>query len=77
MDEAGQRLRADIDNIDNALIDLLAERFDAVAEMHLWKLDSGLPMKDLDRESTIRAKYVVAFGEKDGNAFCDVLFDSK
>lgn len=73
MDEAGQRLRADIDNIDNAIIDVIAERFDTVAELHLWKLESGLPIRDLKREEQVVARFVEAFGEEDGTAIARAI----
>jgi chorismate mutase len=73
MDEAGQRLRIDIDNIDEAIIDVIAERFDIVAELHLWKLQSGLPLRDVKRETEVKAKYVEAFGERDGTAIFEAI----
>lgn len=73
MDEAGQRLRIDIDNIDDAIIDVIAERFDIVSELHLWKLQSGLPLRDPNREEVVKAKYIEAFGERDGTAIFEAI----
>lgn len=73
MDEAGQRLRRDIDNIDEAIIDVIAERYDVVAELHLWKLESGLPLRDENRENVVRAKYIEAFGVQDGTAIYNAI----
>jgi len=45
------RLRASIDNIDAALIHLLAERFKYTQQVGLLKVREGLPPADLARES--------------------------
>lgn len=45
-----QRLRASIDNIDAALIYLLAERFKCTQEVGTLKARAGLPPADLLRE---------------------------
>jgi chorismate mutase len=46
------RLRKSIDNIDAALVHLLAERFKATQEVGRLKADKGLPPSDPDRERT-------------------------
>ncbi|MBN9605686.1 MAG: chorismate mutase [Actinomycetales bacterium] len=44
------RLRQSIDNIDAALVHLLAERFKATQAVGRLKADTGLPPSDPDRE---------------------------
>lgn len=44
------RYRASIDNIDAALIHLLAERFKITQDVGRYKADAGLPAADLGRE---------------------------
>lgn len=46
-----QRLRASIDNIDAALIFLLAERFRCTQQVGELKATHGMPASDPDRES--------------------------
>ena len=50
-DERLERYRSSIDNIDAALILLLAERFKITEEVGAYKAEVGLPPADLDRES--------------------------
>ncbi len=45
------RLRASIDNIDAALVHLLAERFKYTQQVGVLKARTGLPPADLDREA--------------------------
>jgi len=45
------RLRGSIDNIDAALIHLLAERFKATQQVGVLKAHLGLPASDPDREA--------------------------
>ena len=45
------RLRASIDNIDAALIHLLAERFKCTQRVGEYKAQHGLPPADLEREA--------------------------
>lgn len=47
-----QRLRASIDNIDAALIHLLAERFKCTQAVGRLKAEHGLPPADPEREAT-------------------------
>lgn len=47
-----QRLRDSIDNIDAALIHLLAERFKCTQAVGRLKAEHGLPPADLAREAT-------------------------
>jgi chorismate mutase len=46
-----QRLRSSIDNIDAALIHLLAERFKCTQEVGRYKAEHGLPPADPARET--------------------------
>ena len=46
-----QRLRATIDNLDNALVCLLAERFKVTQAVGRYKADPGLPPADPGREA--------------------------
>jgi chorismate mutase len=47
-----QRLRRSIDNIDAALVHMLAERFRATREVGELKADRGMPAVDRSREET-------------------------
>lgn len=47
-----QRLRASIDNIDAALVHMLAERFKCTQEVGQLKAEHEMPASDPDREST-------------------------
>ncbi|AZS35474.1 T-protein [Microbacterium lemovicicum] len=47
-----QRLRASIDNIDAALIFMLAERFRCTQQVGVLKAQHGMPASDPDREQT-------------------------
>jgi chorismate mutase len=49
-DERLERYRASIDNIDAALILLLAERFKITKEVGAYKAEAGLPAADPRRE---------------------------
>jgi chorismate mutase len=44
------RLRSSIDNIDAALVHMLAERFKVTQEVGRYKAESGLPASDPGRE---------------------------
>ena len=46
-----QDLRASLDNIDNALVFLLAERFRVTHKVGLYKKANGLPPVDKNREA--------------------------
>lgn len=59
----GSEYREEIDELDDQIIDLLAERFDAVAGMHIWKHENGIALRDHTREQVIIDKYAEAFGE--------------
>jgi chorismate mutase len=50
-DEQLERYRSSIDNIDAALIHLLAERFKITQDVGRYKASAGLPAADLDREA--------------------------
>ena len=43
-------LRKSIDNIDNAIIAMFAERFKVTAKVGVYKATNGLPTKDIERE---------------------------
>ncbi len=47
-------LRRQIDEIDEAIIDLLAQRFSLIKEIGLRKKAANLPIKDVKRESYLR-----------------------
>ncbi|MFV0426387.1 MAG: chorismate mutase [Beutenbergiaceae bacterium] len=47
-----QRLRGSIDNIDAALVHMLAERFKCTQQVGVLKAKAGLPASDLSREAT-------------------------
>jgi chorismate mutase len=51
-DEQLSRFRSSIDNIDAALIHLLAERFKVTQDVGRYKAEVGMPPADLDREAT-------------------------
>lgn len=44
-------MRQSIDNIDNAIIAMLAERFKVTDRVGLYKAENGLQAKDHDREA--------------------------
>jgi chorismate mutase len=50
-DEQLAKYRSSIDNIDAALVHLLAERFKITQEVGRYKASVGLPAADLDREA--------------------------
>lgn len=50
-DEQLARYRSSIDNIDAALVHLLAERFKITQDVGRYKASVGLPAADLDRET--------------------------
>lgn len=51
-DEVLQRYRESIDNIDAALVFLLAERFKVTQAVGRYKAEAGLPPADPGREAT-------------------------
>jgi len=51
MDETLRRYRESIDNIDAALVFLLAERFKVTQAVGAYKAETSLPPADPDRES--------------------------
>ena len=46
-----ESLRSSIDNIDAALVNLLAERFKCTQQVGKLKAENGLPPSDLEREA--------------------------
>ena len=60
-----QRLRGSIDNVDAALIHLLAERFKATQQVGRLKADRGLPLSDPGREATQVARLRALARESD------------
>ncbi|HUX69901.1 MAG TPA: chorismate mutase [Cellulomonadaceae bacterium] len=67
------RLRGSIDNIDAALVFLLAERFKATQQVGVLKAARGLPPSDLGRE----AKQVARLRELAREAELDPVFAEK
>lgn len=51
-DEQLAKYRSSIDNIDAALVHLLAERFKVTQDVGRYKAVAGLPPADLDREAS-------------------------
>ena len=49
--ESLEELRKSIDNIDNAIVAILAERFKITNRVGRFKADNKLPAKDPDREA--------------------------
>lgn len=54
--ETLEALRKSIDNIDNAIIAMLAERFKVTNRVGHFKAKNNLPLKDLKRERTQHAR---------------------
>jgi chorismate mutase len=52
MDDTLQDLRISLDNIDNAMVLLLAERFRVTQKVGQLKRDQGLPPQDASREAS-------------------------
>jgi chorismate mutase len=72
-DEQLARYRSSIDNIDAALIHLLAERFKITQDVGRYKAAVGLPPADLDREERQVAR-LRALAEESG---LDPVFSEK
>ena len=72
-DEQLERYRASIDNIDAALVHLLAERFKITQDVGRYKAEAGLPPADLDREAEQVAR-LRALAEESG---LDPVFSEK
>lgn len=51
-----QRLRGVIDELDERLLALLAERAAAVDELWAWKAQHGVPQEDPAREAALRER---------------------
>jgi chorismate mutase/prephenate dehydrogenase len=51
-----QRRRALIDELDDRLLALLAERAEAVAALWAWKVEHGVPERDPAREVALRQR---------------------
>ena len=67
------RLRQSIDNIDAALIHLLAERFKITQDVGRYKAEAGLPPADIGREDAQVAR-LRALAEQSG---LDPVFSEK
>ena len=72
-DEQLERYRSSIDNIDAALIHLLAERFKITQDVGRYKASAGLPPADLAREAHQVAR-LRALAEESG---LDPVFSEK
>ncbi len=72
-DEQLARYRSSIDNIDAALIHLLAERFKVTQDVGRYKASVGMPPADLDREARQVAR-LRALAEESG---LDPVFSEK
>ena len=72
-DEQLARYRSSIDNIDAALIHLLAERFKITQDVGRYKASVGMPPADLDREARQVAR-LRALAEESG---LDPVFSEK
>ncbi|MEY2926608.1 MAG: hypothetical protein RL367_1085 [Pseudomonadota bacterium] len=67
------RLRQSIDNIDAALVHILAERFKVTQEVGRYKAESGLPASDPGRED----KQVARLRQLAADAGLDPEFSEK
>lgn len=72
-DDQLDRYRSSIDNIDAALVHLLAERFKVTQDVGRYKAEAGLPPADLDREARQVAR-LRALAEESG---LDPVFSEK
>lgn len=72
-DDQLARFRASIDNIDAALIHLLAERFKITQAVGEYKATSGLPAADPDREA-VQVERLRSLAEQAG---LDPVFSEK
>jgi chorismate mutase len=72
-DEQLERYRSSIDNIDAALVHLLAERFKVTQDVGRYKAQAGLPPADLGREAEQVAR-LRALAEQSG---LDPVFSEK
>ncbi len=72
-DEQLARFRSSIDNIDAALIHLLAERFKVTQDVGRYKASVGLPAADMEREAEQVAR-LRALAEESG---LDPVFSEK
>lgn len=72
-DEQLARYRSSIDNIDAALIHLLAERFKITQDVGRYKASVGMPPADLEREARQVAR-LRALAEESG---LDPIFSEK
>lgn len=60
-----ERLRASIDNIDAALVHILAERFKFTKQVGALKAQEGLPPSDPERETQLIARLKALAVESD------------
>ncbi len=72
-DEQLARYRSSIDNIDAALVHLLAERFKITQDVGRYKASAGLPAADLEREAQ-QVERLRALAEESG---LDPIFSEK
>ena len=75
-----QQIRASIDNVDGALVHLLAERFTLTKEVGVLKADHGMPASDPVREAR-QAERLRTLSERSGldpafsEAFLRIILD--
>jgi chorismate mutase len=72
-DQQLARYRSSIDNIDAALVHLLAERFKVTQDVGRYKAAAGLPAADLEREA-LQVARLRALAEESG---LDPVFSEK
>lgn len=72
----GDRVREQIDKIDQEIRDLIATRIDLVTMLHIWKNENDLPIYDPQREEIVRRRYVEDFGDEDGIAIAAAIIGS-
>jgi chorismate mutase len=58
VNDAITALRAELESVDDALIDLLAHRADIVRQIWAIKATTGVPIKDPDREQAVISRLI-------------------
>ena len=75
-EDYGDGLRAQIDDIDEQIRDLIQKRFDTVLALHIWKSENNFPIFDPDREEEIIGRYIEDFGDEDGRMIAKSIIGS-